>query len=211
VSSAIRVVPLVAEHVSAFAALFEACACSCACMFWHFDGNKNAWLARAVDDPLRNGSDHEGFVRAGDPRGGGLLAFQGGVAVGWMKLTPRSAVPKLRALPVYRALDLGDDAGVWSVGCFLVRPDRRGTGVARALLGGADAHVLAAGGHAIEGYPRHASEPMHAEEAWMGPEALFLEAGFSVVGGGSAWAGPYPVLRKRLAAAGALPVSPGKY
>jgi hypothetical protein len=35
-----------------------------------------------------------------------------------MKLAPRAALPKLRKLPTYRSLDLGDDAGVFSIGCF---------------------------------------------------------------------------------------------
>jgi GNAT superfamily N-acetyltransferase len=192
-----RIVALAPEHEPAFAALFEACASSCFCQFWHFEGNKNAWLSRAADDPHQNRTDHAALLVAGDPRADGLLAFDGDLAVGWMKLTPRAAVPKLRRLPVYKALDLGDDDGVWSIGCFLVRPSHRGTGIARALLAAAEAHVLACGGHAIEGYPRRSTEPMHAEEAWMGPETLFTRAGFMPVGG-EAWAAPYPVLRKQV-------------
>jgi GNAT superfamily N-acetyltransferase len=187
------------SQLRAFAELFEACACTCFCRWWHFEGTKNDWLARAANEPHANRDEHARLAREGDPRAGGLLALDGETAVGWMKLTPRAAVPKLRRLPVYRGLDLGDDAGVWGVGCFLVRPDRRGQGVARALLVAADAHVRAAGGLAIEAYPRRSAETMHAEEAWMGPEKLFLECGFepveAPVGLGAA---PYPVLRKHM-------------
>jgi GNAT superfamily N-acetyltransferase len=194
----LRVEPIAPGHESAFAALFEASASTCFCQFWHFEGNKNAWLARAAEEPDHNRRLHEALVAEKDARAGGLLAFERDIAVGWMKLTPRAVVPKLRRLPVYKALDLGEDEGIWSIGCFLVRPSHRGRGVARALLAAAEAHVLASGGHAIEAYPRHSLEPMHPEEAWMGPEAIFVRAGFTGVGGGDAWAAPYPVLRKTL-------------
>ena len=197
-SAPIQVLALAPGHEGAFAALFDASACTCFCRFWHFEGNKNAWLSRAVEDPRRNRDEHEALLLAADPRAGGLLAFDGELAIGWMKLTARALVPKLRRLPVYRALDLGEDDGIWSVGCFLVRPSHRGTGVTRALLAAAEAHVLASGGSAIEAYPRRSSEPMHPEEAWMGPESVFVRAGFTPVGGGEAWAAPYPVLRKVL-------------
>ena len=133
-------------------------------------------------------------MHGGDPAGRGLVAMEAGVALGWMKLAPRAVLPKLRRLSVYRPLDLGDDAGVYSVGCFLVRPDHRGRGVARALLAAADTHVLAWGGRAIEAYPRRAEGALHPEEAWMGPERLFIELGFSPL----VDVAPYPVLRKTL-------------
>jgi GNAT superfamily N-acetyltransferase len=190
----IRIVPLDAAHEGMFAELFAACASSCFCRWWHFEGSKNEWLARLAHEPEVNRDEHARLAHAGDPAAGGLLALEGDIAVGWMKLVPRSAVPKLRRLPVYRALDLGDDEGVWSVGCFLVRPDRRGTGVARALLAAADQHVRARAGRAIEAYPRRSSEPIHAEEAWMGPASLFLGQGFTPMHD----LGPYPVLRKEV-------------
>jgi GNAT superfamily N-acetyltransferase len=194
---AIRVVEVLPEHDAAFAALFEACGSTCFCQYWHFEGDKNAWLARALT-PEKTREERQALTRSRDPRAGGLLAFEGDLAVGWMKLTPRAVVPKLRRLPVYRAIPLGEDEGIWSVGCFLVHPERRRTGVARALLAAAEAHVADRGGHAIEAYPRRASEPLHAEELWMGPESVFVRAGFEIVGGGEAWAGPYPVMRKTL-------------
>ena len=101
------------------------------------------------------------------------MALDGGLAVGWMKLAPRALLPKLRRQGVYRALDLGDDAGVWSIGCFLVHPDHRRHGVARALVEAAPEYVRAWGGRAVEAYPHRVPHPPHDEEAWMGPESLF--------------------------------------
>jgi GNAT superfamily N-acetyltransferase len=139
-------------------------------------------------------AEHASLVRAGDPAGHGLVAFEGEEAVGWMKLVPRASVPKLRSQSVYRALDLGDDEGVWSIGCFLVVPGRRRQGVAHALVRAAPDFVRAWGGRAVEAYPRRTSEPMHDEQAWLGPESLFVAHGFELVAGD----GPYPIYRKTL-------------
>jgi hypothetical protein len=56
------------------------------------------------------------------------------------------------------------------------------------------------GVHTLEAYPHHALHPLHDEEAFMGPEALFLECGYSRVlpRGDEGESAPYPVLRKRL-------------
>jgi GNAT superfamily N-acetyltransferase len=107
-----------------------------------------------------------------------------------MKLAPRKTLPKLRTRSVYRALDLGDDEGVLSIGCMLVRPDMRKKGVARALVSAAPAIAKTSGARAIEAYP-HAAEGLGEHEVWMGPNALFVSLGFERVTGEH----PYPVLR----------------
>jgi GNAT superfamily N-acetyltransferase len=94
-------------------------------------------------------------------------------------------------------VDLGDDEGVWSIGCLLVRPDRRRSGVARALIEAAPEAVRAWGGRAVEAYPHRVGHALHDEEAWMGPEGVFA----SLVTNG--WqpvhdVAPYPVYRRRL-------------
>jgi GNAT superfamily N-acetyltransferase len=136
------------------------------------------------------------LVRAGDPSARGLVAFDARSnaesILGWMKLVARASIPKLRRLPAYRSLDLGEDAGVWSIGCFLVHPQHRNRGIARVLLSAAEAQVRAWGGRTIEAYPRRSSEALRDDEVWMGPEALFAELGFSPVHDAS----PYPVWRK---------------
>jgi GNAT superfamily N-acetyltransferase len=194
-SGPLRVEALTEAHVPALLAFFEASASQCYCRYWHFDGTKNDWLERSALRPEENAAELEAAVRAHDPGARGVVAIDAhGAVVGWMKLTPRRSVPKLRALPVYKNLALGDEDTTYAIGCMLVRPDARGTGVARALTAAAPELARAWGAAAVEAYPRRSSEPLHPEEAWLGPERLFVETGFEAV----VDVAPYPVYRKRL-------------
>ena len=168
-----RIAALTAAEFGAWAALFDASGCACFCRWWHFAGNKNEWLARCFEEPARNREEQAALVQADALESRGLLATEDGEAIGWMKLAPRALLPKLRRQGAYRALDLGDDAGVWSTGCLLVRPDHRRRGVARALVEAAPVQVRAWGGRAVEAYPHRVAHALHDEEAWMGPEGVF--------------------------------------
>jgi GNAT superfamily N-acetyltransferase len=179
-------------HIPSLLALFEATSTPCHCRYWHFEGTKNEWLERCAFRPEENAAELSSAVRSGDPSGRGLVAVTEGVVLAWMKLTPRAAVPKLRRLPVYRSLDLGDDATTYSIGCLLVHPSARGRGLARDLVAAAPQFARAWGARAVEGYPRRSSEPLHAEEAWQGPERVFIDSGYEIVAGEP----PYPVYRK---------------
>lgn len=190
----LHVEPLAAHHREGFRALMQAQGLGCFCRYWHFSGNKNQWLERSVFRPEENEEEQFRDPQADDSLG--LVALADGAVVGWLKLAPRAALPKLLAQPVYRPLDLGSPEGVYSVGCFLVDESWRGRGVARALLRAAPALVRARGGHCIEAYPRRASYRLHDAEAQMGPEALFLAEGFEVVHDEA----PYPVLQRSLRA-----------
>lgn len=185
------------SHLEGFAKLFEAASSPCFCRYWHFTGTKNEWLERCAFRPEENLAEQADAVRRGDASARGLVAVDraaGDAIVGWMKLAPREAVPKLTSLPVYRQLAF--EEGTWTVGCFLVDPAARHEGVARALLVAAEAHVRAWGGRLIEGHPRRSTEPLHDEEAWQGPERLFVELGYAAIHDVS----PYPVYRKVVAA-----------
>ena len=193
-----HIAPLTADNAGAWAALFEASGCACYCRWWHFTGNKNEWLARCFEEPAKNRDEQTALVKAGALEARGLLAMDDdGRAAGWMKLAPRALLPKLRRQGAYRPVDLGDDEGVWSIGCLLIRPDRRRGGVARALVEAAPQQVRAWGGRAVEAYPHRVPHALHDEEAWMGPEGVFASLvtnGWQVVHD----VAPYPVYRLRL-------------
>jgi GNAT superfamily N-acetyltransferase len=189
----IEVEPFAPAHVDRFARLFEAASSSCFCRYWHFTGTKNDWLDRCAHRPEENLAEQAAAVRAGDASARGLVAVDraaGDAIVGWMKLAPHEAVPKLTSLPVYRGL--AAEPATWTIGCFLVHPGERREGVARALLRAAEQHVHAWGGRVLLGYPRRSSEPLHDEEAWQGPERLFVELGYTAIHD----VPPYPVYRK---------------
>ncbi len=164
------------RHLAGLRELFQRASCPCHCRYWHFDGTKNDWLMRCATSPDDNADAFDADFERGDDAAQGVVVVAGEDVVGWLKLAPRAAVPKLRQLPVYRNLPLGDDADVWSIGCMLVDPARRGRGVARLLVAAA-ARLSRAAGKILEAYPtRSAPGP---EDAWRGPHELFVELGFT--------------------------------
>jgi len=188
----IDVASVLPTHLDALTDLFRACECPCFCRYWHFEGDKNAWLARCAEAPQLNEAELRADVVQSAVSGAspGLVALEGTSVSGWMKLAPRVALPKLRNRAVYRSLDLGTDDGVLSIGCMLVRPEKRGSGVARALVTAATRLARERGARAIEAYP-HGAPSLGPHEVWMGPRELFVSLGFQKVGGEEA----YPVLR----------------
>lgn len=186
-------------HLEAFARLFDAASCACYCRYWHFEGTKNEWLDRCAHRPEENVRELAEALRARDVTARGLVAVDargGGEIVGWMKLAPRERMAKLTKLPVYRHLPF--EQGTWTIGCFVVHPDWRRRGVARALAEAAEGSVRAWGGRFVEAHPRRSSEALHDEEAWQGPERMFEALGYEALH--DMW--PYPVYRKALLSSG---------
>lgn len=190
----VRIAAIDERLTGPFADLFEACQSQCYCRWWQFEGSKNEWLDRCFNTPLRNRDEQLSLVREHAPESKGLMALEGDLALGWMKLVPRAQMRKLFRQGPYRRLTPAVDNATWSIGCFLVRPEYRRTGIARALVLACDAFVEQWGGQAIEAYPRRADHRLHDEEAWMGTADLFESCGFREVAG----EGPYPVFRKHL-------------
>jgi hypothetical protein len=68
-------------------------------------------------------------------------------------------------------------------------------------VSGAEAQVREWGGRVLEGYPRRSSAPLYDEEAWQGPERVFIDLGFEPVHD----VAPYPVYRKVLLSTEVVP------
>ncbi len=179
-----------ARHASALVDLFARTSTPCHCQYWHFEGDKNAWLDRLFNAPEQN---RAAFVHdLAQPGLKGVVALEAGQAIGWLKLTPAERVAKLYGQRLYKSLAVfqGPRDGVLTVGCMLVDEAMRRRGIARALLGAAIDLAKASGARAVEAFPRR-SEQASPAELWMGPPAVFLDAGFEIVND----FGPYPVLR----------------
>jgi len=168
------------ESAPALSELFERAGSGCHCAYWHFQGDKNAWLARLAFEPGENRQTLA--ARATTPLAGVLAKRPLNEVVGWMKLEPAASLEKIYAQRTYRALSgLGRDrAHVWTVGCFLVDPAWRRRGVARALLASGIELARQQGAQSVEAFPRRA-EGVGDEELWTGPFPLFTSAGFRIV------------------------------
>lgn len=164
--------PVTAELWPALEELFGRAGASngCWCMYWRIGP---AYRGRPREDNKR---DLEQLARS--PRPPGLLAFDGGLAVGWCELGPRA---DLGWLARGRYLRPVDDLPVWSVPCFYVRRSHRRQGVMGALIDAAVAAAAAAGAPALEAYPVDTAVPGHTGNLFMGVASAFPRRGFQVV------------------------------
>jgi GNAT superfamily N-acetyltransferase len=178
------------QHADALLALFERTATPCNCQYWHFRGDKNAWLDRLFHAPELNRSAFGANLMPAGMKG--VVALRDGKAVGWMKLCLAESIPKLYEQRLYKGLACfgGPRDGVLSVGCLLVDEDLRRAGVARALVRKGVELAEQSGARAIEAFPRRA-ELAGPAELWTGPITIFLQAGFKIINDFQ----PYPVLR----------------
>jgi len=167
--------PLTAGQWSALEDLFGRAGASngCWCMYWRIG-------PRYRDRPREdNKRDLEQLARSGQPPG--LLAFDGGTAVGWCELAPRA--------------DLG-----WLARGRRFRPVRRThrhQGVMGALIAAAVGVAASAGAPALEAYPVDTAVPGHTRNLFLGVASVFAQRGFQVVARRQP---DRPVMRKSLAA-----------
>jgi GNAT superfamily N-acetyltransferase len=124
----------------------------------------------------------------------GLLAYAGGVPVGWCAVAPRECYPALARSRVLKAVD---DTPVWSVSCLFVAKSHRRRGLSVELLKAIARFVADRGGKVVEGYPVEPRTPeMPAAFAWTGLASAFRRAGFHEHRRGSAGR---PIMRLVLA------------
>jgi GNAT superfamily N-acetyltransferase len=168
----LTVSPLTAGRWAALEDLFGAAGASngCWCMYWRIGPR---YRERARDDNKR---DLRRLAASGPPPG--LLAFDGGIAVGWCELAPRA---DLGWLARARYLEPVDDLPVWSVPCFYVRRAHRRQGVTGALIEAAVAAAAASGAPALEAYPVDTAVPGHTGNLFPGTVSAFAGHGFQVL------------------------------
>lgn len=191
-----------ARHAPGLLALFESAGSGCYCNYWHFEGDKNAWLERCYLKPEENRAAL--VARLSSPELPGVVALDTKTETlcGWLKVTRAATLPRLYEQRVYKNLPClqpaaGAREDVYTIACAYVAEAERGRGVARALVTSAIAVARDAGARALEAFPRalpSEAERLRPDEIWMGPETLFLELGFAAVSDFR----PYPVLRLHL-------------
>jgi GNAT superfamily N-acetyltransferase len=154
----------------------------CWCQFWRLRGNAHwdghgAGNRAALEDEVRSGAEP------------GLLAYLDAVPVGWCRVGPREAFPRLEHS---RSLARVDGEATWAAVCFYVHPEAKRQGVASALLDAAMARAADHGARFLESYP---VRPGHPDiDAYTGYLPMFLAAGFEPVRD----AGRRELVRRRL-------------
>ena len=135
---------------------------NCWCMWWRQRGRSREANRRGMRTVVKEGREP------------GLLAYEDGVPVGWVSLSPRADLGHLQRSKHYGPREEADDR-TWSIVCFIVHPTARHRGVAKALLQAAVEHAVSRGVSAIEAYP-------HERRAdYMGSAEMFKAAGFEPV------------------------------
>ncbi|HEX6420039.1 MAG TPA: GNAT family N-acetyltransferase [Acidimicrobiales bacterium] len=161
----------------------------CWCMWWRL--SRDEWQRTP---PRQRRSALADLVAAGNAPG--LLAYRGGVPVGWAALAPRDEYPRLNRST---KLEPVDDTPVWSITCFTVDRRHRRRGVAEALLDAAVDHAAARGASVVEGYPIDTAGGRRAgADLFTGTLGMFLRVGFEEV----ARRGGRPIVRKTVTAGG---------
>ncbi len=146
-------------------------------------GERGCWCQawRGSESPIGRGDPDRNrrLLRSqvdGGPFAPGVIAYLDGEPVGWCGLGPREAMPRLMNS---RTIPRVDDAPVWSIGCFVVRPGHRRQGVTRILLEGAVAYARLMGATSIEGYPIDpAGTRVSTAFGFVGFASTFEAAGF---------------------------------
>lgn len=183
------------EDEAALADLFVRAEHRCHCRYWHFQGTSDEWLGRCFQTPEENRTEFAEALNSGSREALGVLAQRDGRALGWAKVAPAALVGKLYAQRAYRGLECfqGERRGVYALSCMLVDRACRRQGIAAQLVAGAVAAARTVGASAIEAFPYTGGTPRE-DQLWMGPEASFVQHGFTRV----ADRDPYPVLRREL-------------
>jgi GNAT superfamily N-acetyltransferase len=168
-----RFLPLTPDRWKDLEALFGprgACA-GCWCMWWR--------LSRPEFDAARGEGNRRAFAARVAERAPGLLAYDGGIPVGWVAIEPREAYPRIARSRNLRTEDGAE--GVWSITCFYVARSHRGTGLMARLVDAAVAHARAEGASAVEAYPVDFEREVGDAFVYTGAASVFRRAGFEEV------------------------------
>jgi GNAT superfamily N-acetyltransferase len=175
----LKVAPLTPDRWPDLERIFNARGCSlargCWCMAYRRSGPGEP-LPPGRTRAQANRAGLKALVDAGNPPG--LIAYRGKVPVGWVSLGPREAYAKLKRSPVMKPVD---EQPVWSVICFVVPPEHRGQGVARALLEAGIAYARKQGATLVEAYPVDKPVRSKDEDVWFGAKSMYDHAGFREV------------------------------
>jgi ribosomal protein S18 acetylase RimI-like enzyme len=173
----IEVLPLTEERLGDYLDFFDRVAftdnpdwAGCYCLFYHVP--EGEWEKRTGAQNRQGAAE---LARAGGLSG--FLAYAQGRPVGWCNANRKDRYALLSGLPE-RWEPQEDGSRTLSVVCFVIAPDHRRRGIARALLSAACEAAQARGLERVEAYPRKAAKT--AAENYHGPLELYRGQGFVV-------------------------------
>jgi GNAT superfamily N-acetyltransferase len=111
----------------------------------------------------------------------GLLAYVDGEPAAWVALDRRDRLARFaNSRRLAKLVDRPD--GLWSVVCFVVRPEFKGRGLMSRLLAAAEEYARQNGARVLEAYPLSPSGRLKSYEGFQGITTVFERAGFQEVG-----------------------------
>jgi GNAT superfamily N-acetyltransferase len=184
-----RIVPATPDCEAAIVSVLDQPGESSHCWCQFHRCSADLWSSRK---PRENREDLVDLVR--DGREPGLLALSEERAVGWAAVAPLAQLDRLTTSPFLPQLrsDGGDLDTRWSITCFVVLAQARGTGLVRQLVAESLTFARSRGATSIEAYPVDVAQqpPQLSERLYSGTLPVFLDAGFVEV----ARLGPYNAL-----------------
>jgi predicted GNAT family acetyltransferase len=173
----IAISPLTSDLWPAFENLFgkQGACYGCWCTYFRL-----APAGRKANDSQQKKAIIRARIEAGPPPG--LVALDGGEAVGWMQIGPRADVPEWNNAGRGSApVDPGDaaDPAVWAISCFFLRASVRGKGLTHGLVGSGLAFARANGARFIDACPIDQSKGSRSTGLFVGSTRVFEKAGFA--------------------------------
>lgn len=167
-SEKIRVKPLTPDTWKDFEALFEPNDVSggCWCMWWRIKRSEFREQRREGNKKAMKAIVDSGVVP-------GLIAYAGGIPVGWCSVAPREDFP---VLDRSRNLKRIDGKPVWSITCFFIAEGFRNMGMTEFLIKAAVEYAAKNGASIVEAYP--ISGKGFSTESFTGLETTFVKFGF---------------------------------
>ena len=175
----VSIEPLTPDLWPAFEELFgkQGACYGCWCTYFRLPP-----AARRASSGVRNKDHIRARIEAGPPPG--LLAVEGGVALGWMQIGPRADVPewnnKGRASAPLGNGEAGDPS-VWAISCFFVHAKARGRGLSHRLVAGGIDHARRGGARMLEACPIRESKDSRSIGLFVGSARVFERAGFAIM------------------------------
>ncbi len=163
--------PLTKDRWPDFEKLFgERGACGgCWCMLWRL---KRSEFERQKGEGNRRAM--KAIVDSGQVPG--ILGYIDQTPVAWCSIAPRKVYSYLDRSRILKKVD---DEQVWSISCFFVHKNHRGTGVSTCMAAAAVEYAQQRGGNLVEAYPVEPKQGRTAPAfAWTGLASAFRKAGY---------------------------------